>query len=97
MQMQGFRFFEGELLEDFARRADNLKLAPEKLSLIVPILQKALYSDQPVSEEERGAVLRYIQALDKASFRRVNPFKGYWYKLILGSKPRRKSMIWVFS
>lgn len=97
MQMQGFRFFEGELLEDFARRADNLKLAPEKLSLIVPTLQKALYSDQPVSEEERGAVLRYIQALDKASFRRVNPFKGYWYKLILGSKPRRKSMIWVFS
>lgn len=97
MQLQGFKFFEGELLEDFARRADNLKLAPVELKPIVPILQKALYSDLPLTEAEREAVVEYVYALDKAVFRRANPFKAFWFKLTLKVKPRHKSMIWSFA
>ncbi|MBQ8894928.1 MAG: transglutaminase domain-containing protein [Clostridia bacterium] len=97
MQLQGFKFFEGELLEDFARRSDNLKIAPEKLEPIVPILQKALYSQLPLTEEEREAVADYVFALDKVVFRRANPLKAFWYKLTLKVKPRHKAMIWDFS
>ena len=97
MQMQGFKFFEGELLEEFARRSDNLQLAPEKLEPIVPILQKALYSDLPLTEEEREKVADYVFALDKVVFRRANPIKAFWYKLTLKVKPRHKAMIWSFS
>lgn len=97
MQLQGFKFFEGELLEDFARRSDNLKLSPEQLAPVVPILQKALYSEVPITEEEREQVADYVFALDKAVFRRANPFKAFWYKLTLKLKPKHKAMIWKFS
>lgn len=97
MQLQGFKFFEGELLEDFARRSDNLELAPVSLSAVVPILQKALYSQAELTESEREAVADYVFALDKAVFRRANPFKAFWFKLTLQWKPKHKSMIWKFS
>ena len=97
MQLQGFKFFEGELLEDFARRSDNLKLAPEKLEPIVPILQKALYSELELTEEEREKVADYVFALDKAVFRRANPIKAFWFKITLAAKPSHKAMIWSFS
>lgn len=96
MQMRGFKFFEGELLEDFARRSDNLELAPLSLSAIVPILQKALYSEVDVSEEERQAVAEYVRALDKTSFRGINLFKKIWYKWTIRKKPKHVQMIWSF-
>lgn len=97
MQLQGFKFFEGELLEEFARRSDNLELSPVPLSPVVPILQKALYSNLPLTEQEREAVANYAVALDKAVFRRANPFKAFWFKLTLKWRPNHKSMIWKFS
>ncbi len=97
MQLQQFMFFEGELLEGFAQRADNLKLASIPLSPIVPILEKALYSELAISEEEREAVATYVRALDRAVFKRVNPFRAFWYKLTLHHKPRHKALIWYFS
>ena len=97
MQLQGFKFFEGELLEDFARRADNLQLAPIALAPIVPILEKSLYSPIEITEEERDAVATYLRALDKAVFKRANPFRAFWYKLTLQKKPRHKALIWHFS
>lgn len=97
MQLQGFKFFEGELLEEFAKRSDNLQLAPEKLLPIVPILQRALYSECAITEEERELVADYVFALDKAVFRRANPIKAFWYKLTLTWKPTHKAMIWKFS
>ncbi len=96
MQLRGFKFFEGELLEDFVRRSDNLKLAPITLTSIVPILQKALYSESPVSEEELEAVEAYVLALDKAAFRYANIFKKVWYRWTLLHKPKHKNMIWSF-
>ncbi len=96
MQLRGFKFFEGELLEEFARRADNLELAELPLSSIVPILQKALYSPLEVSTEERQAVADYVQALDKSSFRYANIFKKFWYKWTLWKKPKHPQMIWSF-
>ena len=97
MQLQGFKFFEGELLEDFARRADNLQLAPIALAPIVPILEKSLYSPIEITEEERDAVATYLRALDKAVFKRANPFRAFWYTLTLQKKPRHKALIWHFS
>lgn len=96
MQLRGFKFFEGELLEEFARRADNLELAELPLSPIVPVLQKALYSPLEVSEEERQAVAAYVQALNKSSFRYANIFKKFWYKWTLWKKPKHPQMIWSF-
>ena len=96
MQMRGFKFFEGELLEEFARRADNLELAALPLTSIVPILQKALYSPMEVSDEERQAVAAYVQALNKTSFRYANIFKKFWYKWTLWKKPKHPQMIWSF-
>lgn len=97
MQLQGFKFFEGELLADFARRADNLQMAELPLSDIVPVLEKALYSPQPVTEEERETVLSYLHALDRAVFRRANPFRAFFYKLTLSRKPKYKALIWHFT
>ncbi len=96
MQMQGFKFFEGEMLEEFARRADNLKLAPIALSSVMPIMQKARFSDLALTEEERNAVAEYVYALDKAAFRRANLFRAFWYRITLWWKPKYKAMIWKF-
>ncbi len=97
LQLRGFRFFEGELLEDYAKRADNLRIVSEgSLTEIMPIFQKVLYSNLPATEEERAEVQAYVSALDKAIFRNANPFKAFFYKLILGRKPRRKGLIWNF-
>lgn len=96
MQLQNFKFFEGELLEDFAKRSDNLKLASVRLLPIVPILQRVLYSDCTVTEEERKRVADYVFALDKAAFRRANFFKAFWYKFTLKWRPSYKAMIWKF-
>lgn len=96
MQLRGFKFFEGELLEEFARRADNLELAPLPLTDIVPILQKALFSQVEVTEEERQAVAEYVNALAKPSFRYANIVKKLWYKWTLWKKPKHAQMIWSF-
>ncbi len=96
MQMRGFKFFEGELLEDFAKRADNLYLAHYPLTPIVPLLQKAIYSDLSFTEEERDAVVLYAESLNVATFRKTNPFKAFWYRWFLGKKPAYKKMIWRF-
>ncbi|MBQ7935395.1 MAG: transglutaminase domain-containing protein [Clostridia bacterium] len=96
MQMRGFRFFEGELLEDFARRADNLMPFLIKLEYVIPHIQKVLYSDAPISEEERAIVVSYVEALDEDTFARVNSFKCFVYKWILEWKPRYKKLIWRF-
>lgn len=96
MQMRGFKFFEGELLEDFARRSDNLYLAHYPLSSIVPLLQRALYSDLSFTEEEREAVVTYVESLNATTFRATNPFKAFCYRWLLGSKPSYKKMIWRF-
>lgn len=96
MKMRGFKFFEGEALADFARRADNLELAPHTLTPIVPILEKSLYSDLAISEKERERVVNYLFALDRSLMRRVHIFKGVWYRLTLWKKPKYKGMIWRF-
>lgn len=96
MQLRGFKFFEGELLEDFARRVDNLELAPLPLKEIVPTLQKALYSEAELTEEERASVAEYVRALDRTSFRKANLFKKFWYKWTLRKKPKHTQMIWSF-
>ncbi len=96
MQMRGFKFFEGELLEDFARRADNLYLSHYPLTPIVPLLQKAIYSDLSFTEEERDAVVTYAESLNATTFSKTNPFKAFWYRWILGKKPAYKTMIWRF-
>lgn len=96
MQMRGFKFFEGELLESFARRVDNLELSPLPMTPILPILQKALYSDLELAEEERAQVLEFVLALDKKMFRSVNPFKAIWCSITLRIKPRHEKMIWKF-
>ena len=96
MQMRGFKFFEGELLESFAQRVDNLELAPLPMKPILPILQKALYSDLELAEKERAQVLEFVLALDKKMFRSVNPFKALWYSITLRLKPHHHKMIWTF-
>ncbi len=97
LQLRGFKFFEGELLEDYAKRADNLKIVQDgSLAAIIPVFQKVLYSDLPATEEERAAVLSYVKALDRAVFRKANPFKAFCYKWILSRKPRHKGLIWNF-
>ncbi len=96
MQMRGFKFFEGELLESFAQRVDNLALAPLPMKPILPILQKALFSDLELSEEERKPVVDFVLALDKKMFRSVNPFKALWCSITLRAKPRHQKMIWKF-
>lgn len=96
MQMRGFKFFEGETVGEFARRADNLELAPVSMKKVVPIFEKVLYSDLALSEEERREAADYLFALDKALMRRVNPIKGLWYRLTLWVKPKHKGMIWHF-
>ncbi len=96
MQLRRFKFFEGELLEDFAVRADNLRLAELPLRPIIPILQKRLYSELEISEEERAAVADYVEALNKAAFRRRNPLRAFWYRLTFRKKPDYKKMIWKF-
>ncbi len=96
MQLMGFRFFEGELLEDFARRADNLRFTKQPLSAVLPILQKALYSNLTLTEEERAAVVAYVTELDEVAFSCANPFKGLWYRWTLWVQPRYKSMMWRF-
>ncbi len=97
LQVKGFKFFEGELLEDYAKRADNLRVVEgASLQAIVPLFQKVLYSDVPATEEERAAVYAYVQALDKSIFRNANPFVAFCHKWILGRKPRRKGLVWNF-
>ncbi len=96
MQMRGFKFFEGELLESFARRADNLQLTPRPLMPMVPLFQKALYSEQEMDEQERELAASFVETLDKELFKHCNPFKEVWFKFTLGWKPRHKSMIWKF-
>lgn len=96
MQLYNLRFFEGELLEEFAVRADNLKFVHIRLQAVVPIFQKALYSDLPLAEEERSLAADYVEALDRAAFNRANIFKGFWFKWTLWVKPRYKKMIWRF-
>jgi transglutaminase-like putative cysteine protease len=95
MQMRGFKFFEGELLESFAERVDNLQLAPTSMEAIVPILQKALFGNVEVTEQERMAVAEFAEALDRKIFRRYF-YKAPLYALILRVKPRHQSMIWKF-
>jgi hypothetical protein len=96
MQMRGFKFFEGELLESFAQRADNLELSPLPMQPIVPILQKGLYGTEEITEEQRAAVADYIEALAGRLFSTVNPIRRIWFTLLLTKKPRYKSMIWKF-
>lgn len=96
MQMRKFKLFEGELLADFARRADNLEIAPLSLSKVMPIFEKSLYSNLAISEEERKQVAEYLMALDRALMRKTNPFRGLWYRLTLWKKPKHKGMIWHF-
>jgi len=96
MQLMGFCFFEGELLEDFARRADNLRFTKLKLTPVVPVLQKALYSELQLSEEERAMVVAYVKELDHVAFWEANPVKALWYRWTLWVKPRYKKMIWRF-
>jgi hypothetical protein len=96
MQMRGFKFFEGELLESFARRVDNLELSPLPMMPLLPILQKAQFSDLELSEAEREQVLEFVLALDKKMFRSVNPFKALWYSITLRLKPKHQKMIWKF-
>ena len=96
MQMRGFKFFEGELLESFAQRVDNLELAPLPMKPIVPILQKGLFGCEEMAEEERNAVAEFVEALDRKFFRRVDPIRWVLFTLILTKKPRYKSMIWKF-
>ncbi len=96
MQVLGFKFFEGELLEDFAIRADNMEFVSLSLSDIVPILQKGIYSEDALTVEEHAAVYAYVKELDRAAFRRANPIKAFWYKLTLHWKPKHQKMIWSF-
>ncbi len=96
MQMRGFKFFEGELLESFAVRADNLQLTPQPMVPMVPLFQKALYSEQEMDEQERELAASFVEELDKELFKHCNPFKEVWFKFTLGWKPRHKSMIWKF-
>lgn len=96
MQLMGFKFFEGEMLEEFATRADNLEFVSLSLREIAPILQKALYSEEEMTAEELAAVADYVAELDKTAFRRANPIKGFWYKLTLQKKPKHRTMIWSF-
>lgn len=95
MQMRGFKFFEGELLESFARRADNLDLAPQKLSPVLPILQKALFGNMEIGEEERAKVADYVESLNKSMFLRY-PHKVPLYLFLMTRKPRHHKMIWKF-
>lgn len=96
MRLWGIGLFEGELLEQFARRADNLQVSKIPLSEVLPIFQKALYSQLPIGEEEREKVVEYIEALNKAAFRKASPFKALWYRWTLWVKPRYKKTIWRF-
>ncbi len=96
MQLRGFKFFEGELLESFAQRVDNLELAPLPMKPILPILQKALYSELELEQEERAQVAEFVEALDKKVFRSANPFKALWFRMTLRVKPRHHKMIWTF-
>lgn len=95
MQLRGFKFFEGELLESFAQRVDNLGLTPLPMKPILPILQKALYSDLELEQQERAQVADFVLSADKA-FIRSNPIKAVWYCLTLRTKPRHQKMIWKF-
>ena len=96
MQLYPLKFFEGELLEEFAVRADNLKFVHIRLQAVAPIFQKALYSEADVTEEERALVADYVEALDRAAFARAGLLKGIWYRWTLWVKPRYKKMIWRF-
>ena len=96
MQMRGFRFFEGELWEDFARRADNLKITPEPLLPMARLLQKALYANQDITEEDRVRIAEFLCKFDRELFRRTNIFKAVWYRYTFHWKPRRKRLIWNF-
>lgn len=96
MQMRGFKFFEGELLESFAQRVDNLGISPLPMKPIVPALQKALYGTEEVGEEERDAVAEFTKALDRKLFGRVEPIRWLWITFNLNKKPRYKAMIWKF-
>ena len=96
MQLRGFKFFEGEILEEFARRADNLEFTEQSISAIVPTLQKALYSPAEISEEERQTVASYVMELSKSAFRYANIFKKVWYMWTLWKKPKYAQMIWSF-
>ncbi len=96
MQMRGFKFFEGELLDSFAQRVDNLELAPLPMKPIAPVLQKALYATEEISEEERNAVAEFAEALARKFFRRVDPIRWILFTLLLTKKPHYKSMIWKF-
>ena len=96
MQLMGFKFFEGELMEDFAVRADNLEFVSQSLSALVPSLQKAIYSDAEVTAEELEAAAAYVEELNRVAFRRANPIKGFWFKLTLHIKPKHHRMIWSF-
>ena len=96
MQLMGFKFFEGELMEEFAIRADNLEFVSQSLSALVPSLQKAIYSEAPMSAEELEAVSAYVEELNRVAFRRANPLKGFWFKLTLHVKPKHSRMIWSF-
>ncbi|MBQ9953296.1 MAG: transglutaminase domain-containing protein [Clostridia bacterium] len=96
MQMRGFKFFEGELLESFAQRVDNLSISPLPMKPIVPALQKALYGTEEIGEEERDAVAAFTKALDRKLFGRVEPIRWLWITFNLDKKPRYKAMIWKF-
>lgn len=96
MQMHGFKFFEGELLESFAQRVDNLELAPIPMKPIVPTLQKGLFGFEEISEEERESVVEFVEALDRKLFRKIDPIRGLWLTLFLTVKPSYKRMIWKF-
>ena len=96
MQLRGFGFFAGELLESFACRVDNLEIAPLPMKPILPILQKALYGHLELSEEERGMVADFIEALDRKIFRSANPFKAVWYSATLRMKPKHQKLRWKF-
>ncbi|MBQ7970813.1 MAG: hypothetical protein IJ294_00475, partial [Clostridia bacterium] len=90
------KFFEGELLESFAQRVDNLSISPLPMKPIVPALQKALYGTEEIGEEERDAVAAFTKALDRKLFGRVEPIRWLWITLNLNKKPRYKAMIWKF-
>ncbi len=96
MQLMGFKFFEGELLEEFATRADNLEFVSQSLSELVPLLQKAIYSEAEMTPEELEAVSSYVEELNRVAFRRANPLKGFWFKMTLHFKPKHHRMIWSF-
>ena len=92
----GFKFFEGELMESFAVRADNLEFVSQSLSDLVPTLQKAIYSEDEITAEELEAVSNYVEELNRVAFRRANPLKGFWFKVTLHVKPKHHRMIWSF-